>query len=117
VRTCRECGCTDADCRGCIDRTGEPCHWIEADLCSACKHGPVIGAANLHHCAVPGCTRNISIDKLMCHLHWSMVPAAIARDIWRTWRKRGLAREYAEARAAAIAAVAKGVAAWKLRHP
>jgi len=53
----------------------------------------------------------------MCHLHWSMVPAAIARDIWRTWRKRGLAREYAEARAAAIAAVAKGVAAWKLRHP
>lgn len=36
VRTCRVCGCTDADCRGCIARTGSPCHWVEADLCSAC---------------------------------------------------------------------------------
>lgn len=36
VRRCRECGCTDADCRGCIERTGEPCHWVGADLCSAC---------------------------------------------------------------------------------
>lgn len=36
-RECRVCGCTDADCRGCVKRTGEPCHWIEADLCSACE--------------------------------------------------------------------------------
>lgn len=36
VRQCRVCGCTDADCSGCIDRTGEPCHWVAADLCSAC---------------------------------------------------------------------------------
>ena len=36
-RKCRVCGCTDADCSGCIERTGEPCHWIEADLCSACE--------------------------------------------------------------------------------
>lgn len=34
--TCRLCGCTDDDCRGCIERTGAPCYWIEADLCSAC---------------------------------------------------------------------------------
>lgn len=33
---CRECGCTDNDCRGCIERTGIPCHWVEHDLCSAC---------------------------------------------------------------------------------
>ena len=33
---CRVCGCTDDDCSGCIERTGEPCSWIEADLCSAC---------------------------------------------------------------------------------
>jgi hypothetical protein len=37
VRTCRECGCTDRDCRGCIRRTGRPCYWIAADLCSACS--------------------------------------------------------------------------------
>jgi ParB/RepB/Spo0J family partition protein len=35
-RQCRECGCTDDDCRQCIDRTGEPCTWVEPDLCSAC---------------------------------------------------------------------------------
>lgn len=34
---CRVCACTDIDCRGCIERTGKPCHWIEPDLCSACK--------------------------------------------------------------------------------
>ena len=26
----------DADCSGCIKRTGRPCHWVERDLCSAC---------------------------------------------------------------------------------
>jgi len=36
VRTCRVCGCTDADCSGCVDRTGAPCHWVAPDLCSAC---------------------------------------------------------------------------------
>jgi hypothetical protein len=36
VRTCRRCGCTEMNCRGCIERTGRPCHWAEADLCSAC---------------------------------------------------------------------------------
>lgn len=33
---CRGCGCTDLDCSSCIERTGEPCFWIESDLCSAC---------------------------------------------------------------------------------
>lgn len=35
-RECRECGCTEYNCQNCVDRTGEPCHWVEADLCSAC---------------------------------------------------------------------------------
>jgi hypothetical protein len=34
---CRECGCTNEDCRQCIARNGAPCHWVEIDLCSACK--------------------------------------------------------------------------------
>ncbi len=35
---CRTCGCTDEDCSGCIERTGEPCYWVDAThtLCSAC---------------------------------------------------------------------------------
>ena len=36
VRACRVCGCTDDDCTGCVERTGEPCEWVEDDLCSAC---------------------------------------------------------------------------------
>jgi len=36
-RSCRVCGCTDADCSQCIQKTGKPCHWVEEDLCSACQ--------------------------------------------------------------------------------
>lgn len=37
---CRVCGCTNWDCRQCIKKTGEPCHWVEEDLCSACVASP-----------------------------------------------------------------------------
>lgn len=35
---CQVCGCTDADCLLCIEKTGEPCSWVneEHTLCSAC---------------------------------------------------------------------------------
>ncbi|UJF29868.1 hypothetical protein L0B70_00300 [Kaistella sp. 97-N-M2] len=36
VQICRVCGCTDCDCAQCIEKTGEPCYWVEPDLCSAC---------------------------------------------------------------------------------
>ena len=36
VRRCRVCGCTDDDCSQCVEKTGEPCSWVEQDLCSAC---------------------------------------------------------------------------------
>jgi chromosome partitioning protein len=36
-RKCRVCGCTEGDCRKCIEKTGKPCYWVEEDLCSACK--------------------------------------------------------------------------------
>lgn len=47
-RTCRVCGCTDNDCRQCVEAQGEPCHWVAADLCSRCisekgpRHGEYI---------------------------------------------------------------------------
>lgn len=41
LRRCRACGCTDDDCSQCVAKTGEPCSWVEADLCSACaEHDP-----------------------------------------------------------------------------
>jgi hypothetical protein len=35
---CRVCGCTELDCRQCIERTGAPCSWVDAarTLCTAC---------------------------------------------------------------------------------
>ena len=33
---CRFCGCTENDCRQCIEKTGKPCSWVLPDLCSAC---------------------------------------------------------------------------------
>lgn len=51
-RTCRVCGCTDDDCRGCIERTGHPCHWVTEDLCSACV--PDRGAVDAGD-VIPGC--------------------------------------------------------------
>jgi hypothetical protein len=36
TKKCRVCGCTDLDCTQCVQRTGQPCHWVESDLCSAC---------------------------------------------------------------------------------
>lgn len=41
VRRCRVCGCTDDDCSQCIERTGEPCSWVEWDLCSACHDAAI----------------------------------------------------------------------------
>lgn len=35
-RRCRSCGCTNADCGRCIERTGGSCFWVMEDLCSAC---------------------------------------------------------------------------------
>lgn len=39
-RKCRVCGCTNSDCRQCIEKTGSPCSWVEWDLCSACAEVP-----------------------------------------------------------------------------
>ena len=33
---CRDCGCTDEDCSGCIEKSGRPCYWVEPSLCSVC---------------------------------------------------------------------------------
>ena len=42
--TCRNCGCTGENCSGCVERTGEPCYWVEADLCSACVAPAAVAA-------------------------------------------------------------------------
>lgn len=62
VGQCRVCGCTEADCTVCVERTGEPCEWVSPaqDLCSAClplietpleqiRGGDVDGEGLRHH--------------------------------------------------------------------
>ncbi len=34
---CRVCGCTQEDCSQCIEASGQPCHWVDEDLCSRCE--------------------------------------------------------------------------------
>jgi hypothetical protein len=36
IQHCRVCKCTAFDCSQCVAKTGSPCHWVAADLCSAC---------------------------------------------------------------------------------
>jgi hypothetical protein len=59
VRRCRVCGCTDRDCRRCIARTGRPCYWVEADLCSACAPGRTV---RIHLEVPPGAVHGDVVD-------------------------------------------------------
>jgi len=34
MRACRKCGCTED--HACMDNYGNPCFWVEEDLCSEC---------------------------------------------------------------------------------
>jgi hypothetical protein len=36
AQVCSVCGCTDYDCRQCIEKSGEPCYWFADNLCSVC---------------------------------------------------------------------------------
>ena len=33
---CRVCGCVDEDCLCCVIHAGDPCYWVEEDLCDVC---------------------------------------------------------------------------------
>lgn len=37
-KICRHCGCTEYDCKACVQNScdGQPCYWIDDNLCSAC---------------------------------------------------------------------------------
>lgn len=39
IQRCKKCGCTQFDCSNCVEKTGDACHWVAEDLCSACVPG------------------------------------------------------------------------------
>lgn len=47
---CKFCGCTDNNCIKCIKKTGEPCYWVEIDVCSACFDFPENGIQGFYGC-------------------------------------------------------------------
>ncbi|MDR2021288.1 MAG: hypothetical protein LBQ14_11050 [Treponema sp.] len=76
-RKCRICGCTDGDCRQCIEKTGEPCYWVEEDLCSACA-GKSLFSGTYYAPAVP-------------EAQWINARAlkALFENLISTWRDQG----------------------------
>ena len=53
---CRVCGCTEADCRKCVEKTGRACAWVEPDLCTACL--PSFEVCGLRIVSDPGLALN-----------------------------------------------------------
>lgn len=39
-----------------------------------------------HTCHARGCTTHVAPEMLMCKRHWFMVPPAIRRRVWATYR-------------------------------
>lgn len=103
---CRVCKCTDDDCRQCIERTGEPCHWVEPDLCSACvdrpkgaKPCPFCGSEHLRLMLMNPKTRLFRVACMSCevlgppcanygHKGADQDPAQISVAV-RRWNRRG----------------------------
>lgn len=57
-------------------------------------------------CPIEGCTRTHSTSKLMCKMHWYMVPKHLRDELWEAYRQQGVwSEEYREARDKCIAAV------------
>jgi hypothetical protein len=66
-----------------------------------------------HHCHANDCPTRTSPAVLMCAKHWRMVPVAMQRKVWSTYKKRGSPggeplswAEYYEASADAVEHVA-----------
>lgn len=82
---CRKCGCTDDDCSGCIERTGEPCYWVERDLCCVCAvmSGAVDGFSAAGRQAIMNAAR--AQDEAFLRV---VAPALITTGVGGDYRKR-----------------------------
>lgn len=55
---------------------------------------------NVHKCPVPGCKAVITTKRLMCLIHWQMVPGPLQNAVYRTWRTKNRVAHLAAAKAA-----------------
>ena len=63
--------------------------------------------AGTHLCPVAGCRAKVRADRLMCAVHWRLVPYRLRALIWSTWRSGAGAGtpEHRDACAEAVLAV------------
>lgn len=55
-------------------------------------------------CSVPGCSERIPNAKLMCGVHWKMVPPPVQKEVWTAYYS-GDFEQKCEAAQTAVAAV------------
>lgn len=43
-------------------------------------------SSGTHRCPIARCSRQIDLSRLMCRLHWYLVPKGLRDQVWATWR-------------------------------
>lgn len=63
--------------------------------------------SGLTSCPIPGCGKQINPSRLMCRVHWYLVPKQTRDRVWATWRsgQGAFSTEHRDAVHAAISAV------------
>ncbi|HUT33090.1 MAG TPA: ParB/RepB/Spo0J family partition protein [Planctomycetota bacterium] len=84
-RACRICGCTEANACADPHRGGEPCCWVEDDLCSACIEKGIEGLVNLKNTTLDK-KKTTNLEKRIARLHAVLDRLGIAV---RMGRQRG----------------------------
>jgi len=52
---CMLCGCTDDDCRQCVEVQGRPCYWIAKNICSRCAIEAAVKFHEIYERLAPKC--------------------------------------------------------------
>ena len=80
-----------------------------------CGRGPRGQLATLspgiNRCPIPRCGSQIDLSRLMCRLHWYLVPKELRDQVWATWRsgQGAFSREHRDAVHKAVIAVLSAV--------
>jgi hypothetical protein len=64
-------------------------------------------SSGVHRCPIPRCGCRIDPSRLMCRLHWYLVPKEVRDQVWATWRsgQDAFSREHKDAVHKAVVAV------------
>jgi len=68
-------------------------------------------SSGIHRCPIPRCGSQIDVSRLMCRLHWYLVPKELRDQVWATWRsgQGAFSSEHTDAVHEAVTAVRSAV--------